>query len=189
MTPRQEKICELLCKLGRPVILEHFRHDSCVASTKVAIKVLSHFKMNARPLVVHLDIFNAVFEQKMREKGGWPETKEETQGWLDQGAWSIRIDATSELGHVVAIVMDEWLLDLSLDQTSRPYKGIVMEAGFGRMPPTFMQRGMEGQIGGCFVVYRPAPHNQLYRTSRDWTMGSRTTPVAREIIRRIERRL
>jgi hypothetical protein len=190
MTKRQDKICQLLCDIGREELLKHFTVDSCIASTKVAIKVLSHFRMNARPLSVGLEIRNTVFQQLVQETGGPPPNNDVAQEWLKKGAWSVCVAPDKvDIGHVVAIVMNECLLDLSLDQASRPNKGIVMKPGVGVLPSGFWRDGVAYMINGCSVVYWPVKENEIFRTSNDWRIGSRTTPIAKEIIRQIQRKL
>jgi hypothetical protein len=50
MTDRESTICSLLCKYGRAEVLKDFNHDSCIASTRVAIEVLRHFNISSIPM-------------------------------------------------------------------------------------------------------------------------------------------
>lgn len=189
VTKRQDKICKLLCELGREEILKFFKPDSCIASTKVAIKVLQHFRIGARPQAVMLEIMNAKFMELFDQKGGYPQSKDESQAWLAAGAHLIVIDE-SGLGHIVAIVMDALLIDLSIDQAHRPHKGVVMTPAAGILPSmaSFVTNGVCYEASNCRISYCPID-NQVFRTSNDWRKGRRTDSVCKAIIRNIQRRL
>ena len=187
MTKRQNEICELLCDYGRPEILKWFKVDSCVASTKVAIKVLNHFKIRARPQACLFEVMNPKFVELFDAEGGYPQSREEGQVWQDQGAHSVAIDGTG-LGHVVAIVASSMLVDLSLDQAHRPHKGITLKATGGILPFNFMTHGVCYADNGCRITYFPI-QNEMFRKSNDWRQGYRTGPVCKDIIRKIQQSL
>jgi hypothetical protein len=187
MTKRQDRICKLLCKYGRPEILKWFKVDSCVASTKVVIKVLNHFKIGARPQACLFEVMNPKFVELFDAKSGYPQSREESQAWLAQGAYSVAIDNTG-LSHIVAIVLDSMLIDLSLDQAHRPHKGIILKATGGLLPADFMSQGVCYADNGCRITYCPI-QNEAFRKSNDWRQGYRTGPVSKDIIRKIQRHL
>jgi hypothetical protein len=138
MTNGQKKVMTLLCQFGRTEILKDFRPDSCIASTKVAIKVCKHFNINIQPLASHVEVQNPIFVQKSHCLKKVPKTTEEQLQWADEGAYVVRIEANpttvrwtdvraEDVGHVIGVTTDH-LLDLSLDQASRPKKGIILHA-------------------------------------------------------------
>jgi hypothetical protein len=186
LTKQQDRICELLCKFGREEILKWFKVDSCIASTKVAIKVLSHFRIGARPQACMFEVMNPKFVELFIEKG-YPKSKEEGEAWLAAGAYSVAID-DSGLSHVVAIVLDSVLIDLSIDQACRPHKQIALESAAGLLPADFMQEGVCYAHNGCRITYLPIA-NEKFRKSNDWRQGWRTDDAAKAIIRKIRRHL
>jgi len=98
---------------------------SCVASTRIAIEVLKKFNISARPLPVRVQAYNAV-AQRLLEEG------KREQIMTSNTAWSIGLGYdTRKLkhgfpGHLVSYVIDRYLLDLTIDQLSRPEKHMTL---------------------------------------------------------------
>lgn len=189
MNKRQEKVCHLLAEYGRAEILKWFKPDSCIASTKVAMKVLSHFKIPARPKCFTLEIMNPVYRE-LFDKHGHPQ-KEQAEEWLAQGAWEVIIsDHNGEIGHVVAIADEQFLIDLSLDQASRPQKQMELEPACAPLPAGWKREPLlvyENE-NNVRLIYHPVD-NEMFRVSNDWREGYRTTPVAKQVIAKITRKL
>lgn len=191
MNKRQLKACHLLAQFGRAEILKWFKPDSCIASTKVAVKVLSHFKIPVRPKCFSVEIMNPKYRELFDQQHCHP-TKENGDAWLAQGAWEIAIDGHTpdSSGHVVAIVADKFLLDLSLDQASRPHKNLKLEPALLPLPDNWSGQPvlLYEEPDGMRLMYHRVD-NENYRKANDWCISERTTPVAKDIIRLIERKL
>lgn len=194
MNPRHDRICELLCKFGRAEVLKHFRQDSCIASTKVVVKTLAHFKINARPLSVDVEVCNPTYCRLYDQINRLP-NEEELKLWVEQGARLVCIDSSGDkVGHVVAIVENELMIDLSIDQFNRPEKEIVISDGEGMggvLPRNFVRNGgrVSYNCNGCSIVYWAQPENKFFLKSPNWQVGSQTQPIVDAMIRRIVRAL
>lgn len=191
MTEREDRICELLCEVARPLILKEFRVNSCVASSRVGKRVLDHYEIPSKPIAVKIDVFNSQYCSLLQERGDFPSTEEGWIEWRDLGAWNVGID-NEDLGHIVLIVRGNTLLDLSMDQMSRPDKKIILNPSGFSIPDDFVsnpQWAVFQDVYGCVARYMAQPENKAFSTSRDWTTKSRTTKIVQNVINLIDREL
>jgi len=78
-------------QVARPIILEHFRLDSCIASTAITKGVLEHFGLKAVPYPCRATVYNAAFTKKLRDTRRFPKNQQECLEWEGEGAWSVGI--------------------------------------------------------------------------------------------------
>lgn len=181
----------------RPLVLDWFSADSCVATTRITIDVLAYFGIVAKPLPVRAVIFNsealllleqgaspeglheAVFARSVAEPGG---------PWTMGLGFGMAEDDANEGRHVIA-----WLprlsmaADFSVDQASRPHKGLDLPPLAFPTPPSTME---EGHVFGC-TVSQPAPYGPAaveyqvttdwFTKSPNWRRASTGTPDARSV--------
>jgi hypothetical protein len=171
-------IVNALLKVGREEILKRYRPDSCIASTKIAIDVLSYFAIEAKPMVVRMLAYNAL---------AWEAVSRQEQPDWDAGAWSLGLgfpgdppDPTKWDGHLVAVSKEivegqVCILDLSMDQASRPHKQMTMEPSVFRIPEGVDEAWVQGEIPvmfespeGCLVSYMAFPDDKSYSLSTNW---------------------
>ena len=166
---------ELLLALPQVVapVVEHWQPEplSCVLNCKVALDALARFGVKAAPLCVDVGAFNA---QAWRLYNAdvpvdqWP-----------ADAYSIGTDAGLPVdpangkwsGYLVLIAGDR-LIDVSLDQLSRPAYGIVLEprtvgfqTGWGKDGD---QLGVEIPPRGVMVKYVVNATADTWRRAPDW---------------------
>src|SRR5262249_9221983 len=116
-----------------PLIRQHYNSNCCIASSRIALDVMRRFDIRGFARPVELNVYNAAFMERYREYGHFPDDEEEARKWEQRGAYRIilgrRGDDEPELtpGHLVVIAEDSWLLDLSLPQTTRPERNIVLQ--------------------------------------------------------------
>jgi hypothetical protein len=151
-------------------VLESFREDSCIASTRVLIDVLDYFGVVARPVPMRVLAFNA--EAYPLFTGGvgvadWPDS-----------AWSVGIAASGKHkpgrwdGHLVAFTSTH-LLDASLDQMSRPARGIKLTGGAFRLPSEHDSAVLQWQrTDGVVLIYERIEDN-YWRRSGNWSRRTR----------------
>jgi hypothetical protein len=190
--PEHAELLSELCNVARPIILERFRPDSCIVSTRIAIDVLDYFGIKAKALPVKLGAYNPLAWESV-EKGVEPD-------W-NGGAWGVGIGTASPIaftrqspsgvdGHLVALVEDTTLLDLSIDQASRPAKGITLAPYFGAIRPENLAGFEEGEglvfrvDGDCRIVYWRHPE-RFHLQAPDWTDRSRRKDLVGRIIRAV----
>lgn len=164
---------------------------ACIAATRVAIEVLAHYGIAAKPLSVDLLVMNAASGVAAAEGRDWQNNV--------SGGWTVAIVRQQDVppskwgGHLVAVTADE-IIDLSLPQANRPDRGI--EVTPSRLPLTGERRtgflaGNEQMVytdpGGITLVYRARPRDRTYTTSPNWGARDRAdrARIVGEIIRAI----
>jgi hypothetical protein len=91
---------------------------------------------------------------------------------------------------LVAIVSDSYLLDLSLDQASRPQKGIHIYPGGLAIPEDFCSgEAAWREQQGCLIVYKALPKNKNFVASANWLQPHQTRRAIRATIQRIQKQL
>lgn len=199
---------------ARALMLQHWRPDTCIASTAIALKVLDHYGIPAQPLVVRAGVYNAtLWEHIVASNGEWP-SPEEVESVRERGGWSVMLGwnpnpeheggvgsiDTSRMGwsgHLVAIVQPQreerrGLLDLSLDQATRPEKNIHTRPFLGDQVDQAFLEGNDQLIytfsdwQGTVVVYQAYPGITSYEVSPDWADSRRHTRYVHTIIQRID---
>lgn len=181
-------ILNILLDYGRQRILREWMPDSCIASTAIALDVLEYFSIPARPLPVVVSIFNPEAVQ-MLDKG-----ITDMNEWNKVGAWSVGVGMGERAfrpdrwsGHLVALVDETILLDLSLDQASRTEKGIILTPTKAPMPDDFFTGSpLVGELNGCTVIYKYKA-NEEFRNAPDWKEKRRRRTAVYDIIGHIER--
>jgi hypothetical protein len=194
-----EKLLSRLEACARPIILEYFRPDSCIASTHILIRVLDHFGVHAEPLPLKIVVGNKPFWRLVADGKIPPATKE----MLDKhGAWSVGIDGKGALvldgrglpgysGHLVAYCpQHNFFLDGSLDQANRPHKNIIVP-GLVRVPvPRLFFSKLDPHLAlhvdfvDCAVEYYR--HDDFaFRLSIDWLDHKRVKAPVRRIVEQL----
>jgi hypothetical protein len=126
-----------------PAVLSDFFQgkDVCILASRIGSELLREENgIDAKPVSARAWILNAQMWEYIEEDWErlvekWPE--EDEQAALDAGAWSVglgmgRAEPGRFAGHVLlALRNPDGLLDLTLNQASRPTKGMTLE-------PTFM---------------------------------------------------
>ncbi len=171
---------ETLCRVGRPTILGHgISVDSCIASTRIGVEALRRIGIAAGPTAVKVAAFNKEGHRAM--VAGHPEWVREQR----DGAYGIGIgyptDGPGWDGHLVITVERKWLLDLSIDQASRPEHGIVLKPFFTRR--AFTSKGvmlLRIPDGGA-LRYELDPDNKAYKHAPDWRL-TKWGPIVKEIV-------
>jgi len=169
------------------VIFKKFQINSCIAGTRIVMEVLKkfHFK-NLKPLVVEANLFNETYVKK----GRTPESHEEAQTWLEEGAWQVVLGEKTETpptgiwpGHLVLLIDGTSIFDVTIVQANRPHKNINLSPIFTTVPENFVRE--EDKCGlifnNCMVVYTPHMENKSYQTYRDWHDLSITKSAVNEV--------
>lgn len=195
------ELLQVFSQVARPIILQHFKVNSCIASTLVTIKVLQHFGVAAEPFPVVAYVFNPAYIACL-ERGDRPSddlTQKELIRWLDQRhAWSIACgvpggktgdDSVGWEGHLVTVIRHAHIfIDASIDQVNRPARKI-------NFPPVIVANAPQGFLDGKESVwysinksaleYKPII-NDRFTHSGDWNLPARTDPVAKQIVSLME---
>ncbi|HVT78477.1 MAG TPA: hypothetical protein VHD87_15675 [Acidimicrobiales bacterium] len=167
-----------MCAYTRPRLLAGYQPNCCVLATAIAVDVFGYFGIPARALPVYAEAYNAAFVDAV-SRGVEPDPAT---------CRVVQIDF-----HLVAYLPREHaLLDLTLDQASRPDRNLELSPLFAYCPPEFNPHGGEFALGntdGTAVAYntvlKQSPPN--WRRSADWTDRRRRRGLVAETIRLLTR--
>ena len=177
-------ILEALCARARPIILKYASIDSCIASTRIGMEVLRRLKIQSSPLAVKVVAFNKKGSEFMLAKH--PEwVREQKDGAYGVGIGHGHGKGTGWDGHLVLIVRDgtRYLLDLSIDQASRPQHGIVLTPFY--TPYTGEPLTLEIPNGGA-IIYETEPDNKEWKQAPDWNL-KRWSNAVEEVLEALPR--
>lgn len=181
--------------ITREACVEGFDKDSCIAATRVGLDVLGHFGVAAAPLTVEAEVFNAIQIQLLRERGGPPKDWKEAGEWMRQGAWAHGIGTRESRGregwpgHLVMIVGERQLVDLSIGQANKPEKGIVLgEPIVCEVTRPFMQERERLVLtkDGILLTYLARSRDLSYRQRPEWRSDQ---PLTRLVVERTIKRV
>jgi hypothetical protein len=109
---------------------KYMNSDCCIAIARINQIILEDYHFKVQPVTVQLEIFNEAFVKKGRP----PKDEHETRAWADEGVWKIvlgwrqnKLAPGKWPGHLVSIVNNQHLLDITITQATRPHKNINLE--------------------------------------------------------------
>lgn len=184
---KTEMVLQGLLKHARSEILKEFRADSCIASTAVGIDVLSHFNIVAEPLAVRTLIFNEQFANRLSNLKSWP-TKQQVEAWSEEdGSYSVGIgvgtqQANKWAGHLVVLVEKQFVLDLSIDQASRPQYNIVLNPFLVEINKDFFTGSPKVFNFNQCVIRIETLNNKDYLLTPDWEFKNRRSNIVTSLI-------
>lgn len=184
-----ERLCDVL-----PAKLRSYGYEpwTCVLHTRAGMDVCKALGLNAKPLPVKCLAFNAEYVRRTVELGRQP-TPSETNEWFEAGAWAVGAGVRGATqapngrvgynGHLVLAVEGRWLVDLSLDQFSRPEKNMTLRHGYHEAPDFIAGTTQDFifDVNGTHVVY--VQHDdRAYLRAPDWLEPKRDDPWVIETI-------
>jgi hypothetical protein len=194
MKREHERAIEALVKVARPIIRERFNLASCIASTRVGLLALAEFGVQAHPQAVEYLIVNNDFRELTAELGRMPSV-EEQQTLRDGAAHSFGLGVNrgpDDTGHVAIAVGARLLVDLSIDQASRPAKGWAFYEPLVATLPGGWKKGAERYMTHTptyTIGIQAIRDNKAYLRSRDWTLRERWEPTVRKVVAAMRREL
>lgn len=187
-----KEILHRLLIYGRPEILKEFRADSCIGSTAIGLDVLTYFGILAEPLPVKLSIFNAPYVKRIESGSEWPNRETLVRWGEEDGSYSVGIgfgvnEPNKWAGHLVLLVENKWLADLSIDQANRPNYNMVFAPFAAEVDNDFLSGASPRIIkeNGC-VIRIEAIKNRGFLASPDWTFSGRRKHLVERIIQKIK---
>lgn len=203
LTPRHRAVLDALTEVARPIILEQFNPDSCIASTRIGIDALAYFGLRGEPLPVSALLFNPEAMDLLQHGT----TMEDLKAQMDLipadgegGPWSLGLGLGSQqpgawAGHlVVALKQHHTIVDLSADQASRPHKNMPVQPYHVTIDDPDWWSGTQPAAtfttsnGTALILDRRSPDPDGYRRTPNWTMtGSTDKALYKDLTGRVIR--
>ena len=160
-----------------------------VTATRVIYDVLTKLHFKVKPLAVEARVYNPLYTQKMRP----PENDEEANKWLEEGCWSVILgDLVPKAvnkwpGHLVAIINDACIMDLTIVQAYRPDKNVIVNPVFAEINEAFIQGDLQRGVinNDCLIVYQGVPYNQDWLKAKDWNNKKAVEELEKDIVQRM----
>lgn len=192
-TDHETAALDALVTVARPIILREFRADSCIASCRLAMDALTYFGITTIEQPVTAMVINHEAAALLSAGTTMQELSDilvrlspETPG----GPWTIGVGVGSGAagtwsGHLIVTVPDiRAVIDLSIDQASRPHKNISLEPYWGvvdrddwwepdasRESTLFPVASPDGSV---IMLDRHAVDPMGYRVSPNWTRSGQS---------------
>jgi hypothetical protein len=168
----QYKILSAYMDAAVKILPKYYKPDCCIATARIAKEVLEEFHFKVQPLTVQVNITNSVLVKSFEK--GIQETPEEL---LEKGGWQIILGSRGELqpkkwpGHLVAIVQDKVMIDISLVQANRPHKNINLHPLLIEIIDNKFLTGEKERyliINECHLAYKSFPEDKTFMAAVDW---------------------
>jgi hypothetical protein len=146
--------------------------NACILSSRMGVEALRSKGVRARPLPVRLRVYNSLYAKALM--AGEEGQVVDGQRLAEAGGWCVVVgesgpDATGWDGHLVVIVEERYLLDLSAGQVQRLHKDIHAEAYW--VEARRLARGIPVVLSGddgCCWLYFPDPDNKAFLSAPAW---------------------
>lgn len=179
-------------KLGHVVrkqIVRAYRADSCIATSRATLDALRAMNIDAYELPVTAGVVNGPLMAWAEEHGRFPAAGDPD---YPEDGWGVGIGVGPEdpadrhgwNGHLVVIAERRWFLDYSLDQASRPDRGIIIaEPIVVAVDERFLRSkgdvGLFIRRGDVGIQYSTAPEKRGYKLSPNWSGQTRPLVTVR----------
>lgn len=188
LTLHEASVLDALVEVARPIILEEFNLDSCIATTRIGIDVLDYFGIKATALPISAVVFNKEALDLLTSGTSMEDLKAIMAAIpIDEpgGPWSIGVGAGGPLkhndwaGHLIATIPEaSTIIDLSIDQASRPHKNFTLVPYHAVLDEDDWWSGKEpmatfSNADGCYLLLdRRVPDPVGYLSSPNWKRTS-----------------
>lgn len=193
---KSEDIRYLMNALGtiRIAMLSAFSPNSCIAATRISVEAARMLGLRARPMVCGTTVLNSAAATWARDRG-LPQTQEELGAWHAAGCHGVSIanvehDVAHGVRHLVALIEERWLVDLSLDQACRPQQDILLgPCVFAVTRDEIRDQRVVRDVDGAHVEYDFSWPERGYLLAPDWVDRGRWKPFAKDASALARRRL
>ena len=184
---RLQSVAHLVPALVTPV----YGSNSCIPTTRVLVAALENLGIKARPLSVRATVINGQYIAAVEELGRPFRDKAEAMVWhRSKGVFSYGIGAKAApgtwQGHLVAVVRQRVLVDLTIGQADHPEHDMVLSPMFCDVSGRFLNGHEQATFGnnGCRVLYEALPGDRGYQATPNWHYAD-CVDMAREVEKRV----
>lgn len=198
------ELCRLRDWLTDPEGEVGLSKDSCIVSVRMVQEVGRYFGLPAiRPVPVQAAVYNPLGFAQYRAWHQLPDEEKETTPFKMEGeAYAVGISGTDgdvmggEVGgrwngHLIAQIQ-EVFVDFSLDQFSRPAKGMEVKAGIFPVQDIWRRHGIAiyRRDDGVAITYKRMDDALGFRRAPDWqNFQARYRPIMGKLINKLKENL
>lgn len=161
-----------------PAVELVFGQNSCIPTTRVLVDALRQCGVPARPLVVTAEVVNAAYLSVSKRLRRPLRDAAEAQGYVKSDglvAYSLGpVDGSPHAGHwsyhLVAVLRQRAIVDLTIGQANHAQYNMVLEPVFAHVTGRFLN-GLEPaeiQNNGCKIYYQARIGDESYRETPNW---------------------
>lgn len=164
------------------VCKKHYAPSCCIAAVRLLCNGLTDLRFRVTPLKVVARINNEVLLRLREERGHFPQSEAESDEWAALGAKQVVLGEGDPQpgkwpGHLVALVENRLLLDVTLHQANRPAHGIVLDRPYMGIVLEGFADGLAKHADhtkGCVIVWEPDPDDTSFVIAPDWQFPDKT---------------
>ncbi len=173
---KTERYLDYLCDaIPAAIRAAKLRPNACILAGRLGVEALRAQGIRARPLPVSLQVCNQPMVDMLDRVGGFSKvTQADVDQANEQGAWMIALgvepgNAGGWDGHLVLIVDERYMLDLTAGQVARLHKGIQAKPFWIPARDLVRKGGSAWRApDGCVWVYE-ATDDKSYLTKPAWS--------------------
>lgn len=175
--------------------------NTCILSTSIACRIGKRLGLMFKPSPARAIVFNPVLVTKLEEWCATNKTDSPPRSVVDDfvgrdGCWNVGVGFGERVpgkyaGHVVAIVEDRALVDLTIGQANRREHGIkIPKAIVAEIDDDFVQGGaLFVPINGSLVIYQQRD-DKTFLSTPDWNTNTRRdSDVVEMMVKKISARI
>lgn len=186
MKAATERACMNLIE-GLPPLLksEGYVANNCILSSRLAVDALQQAGVKAKALACRVIAFSPEMVAHI-DSGGNP-MDEDAPGWNVAIGYPNQDAGEGYNGHVVVLVENQLVLDLSVEQMARPQYGLILKPGGFDVTPAFLS-GEEPRVfmtGKSMLSYEAMPDRKDFMTAPDWCLPMQREPKLVAAVRQI----
>jgi hypothetical protein len=195
LRPDEVERLHVVADLASALVAPVYGLDSCIPTTRVLVAALESLGIKARPLSVSASVINAQYVAAVEQLGRPFQDKAEAMEWhRSKGVFSYGIGAKDApgtwRGHLVAVVRQRVLVDLTIGQANHPEHDMVLSPMFGDVSGRFLNGHAQAIMdnNSCHVIYEALPGDRSYEATPNWRYTD-CIDIAREVERRVRQRI
>lgn len=175
LRPEEVEQIQAIANLAPAIIDPVFGANACIPTTRIVVAALNSLGTQSRAMSVETHVINAQYLAAVEQLGRpFRDLAEATEWHRTKGVFSYGIGAKDAPGrwpgHLVVIVRQRALLDLTIAQADNPEYGMVLAPMFGNVSGRFLNGHDPAMFrnNGCQVTYEGRPRDRSYEETPNW---------------------
>jgi hypothetical protein len=181
-----------ISRLVRAEILRGYNRESCIATSKYLLQVLTELGIQAQPVPNTVLVMNPPYAANVDRVGRLPQGQELKTWAARDNSCSVGLGFgmgaanrwAGHLGVLVSIANSTLLIDASIDQVNSPQHQIAIASPvIAPVPPQFAvaEASVMVEQNHCVLLYSSKPSNIDFYQTPAWMRSFSTQPILKEM--------